>query len=220
MPYMLMVIFLFLIAVILFYPFRLKIYLRKCPDEEDFYIKLFAKMYFLGKDRELSIIMLHLQELLPYIWVKLTAGTHDDKTTTSVHVKYNWLNKIKYISTSEAVTVYSNFIKAILVNKKVLKKVKCESFVWKTCFGLGDPALTGLAGGCLWAFKELFFIFLRNHLNVTSLRPELIVVPLFTEKVITISFNCIFVFRLGYIIMAGYNYLIMNIKQLFTHRWC
>lgn len=86
--------------------------------------------------------------------------------------------------------------------KFFLKPWIIKSFSWKTSFGTGDAAVTGIAAGVLWSAKFLFWKELTSLFNVQT-QPVMNVCPDFNSSKLEVEIDGIFASPLGNIIIAS-----------------
>ncbi|MGM0471666.1 MAG: DUF2953 domain-containing protein, partial [Bacillota bacterium] len=80
---------------------------------------------------------------------------------------------------------------------------RCEKLVWRTKFGIKNPALTGVATGLLWIIKSNLYSFL-HHRAAEVAKPKFAVLPNFNQvNELDVEFESIFSLRLGKIISRG-----------------
>lgn len=86
--------------------------------------------------------------------------------------------------------------------KFFLKPWVIKSFSWKTCFGTGDAAVTGIASGLIWSAKYFFWKELTSIFKV-KIRPLINVFPDFNRSKLEVEIDGIFASSLGNIIIAS-----------------
>ncbi|MDN5326680.1 MAG: hypothetical protein PWP41_1376 [Moorella sp. (in: firmicutes)] len=82
-------------------------------------------------------------------------------------------------------------------------RVTCRRLRLFLTLGMEEPATTALAYGSAWALLALLYQNLQRRARLDFQQPELLVRPRFNAPGLLVDFNCIFTFRLGYIISAG-----------------
>jgi hypothetical protein len=93
---------------------------------------------------------------------------------------------------------------------------KCKKFIWRTCFGLKDPAITGVTTGILWSIKGGIYSFLKQSTK-QIVKPDLEVRPDFNQvNKLKIEFKSIFTLRLGNVIIKGLRIIINRYKRRFS----
>ncbi|MDR7865339.1 MAG: DUF2953 domain-containing protein [Sporomusaceae bacterium] len=91
--------------------------------------------------------------------------------------------------------IYKRLITSILV------AVACEKLSWRTCFGTGDAALTGISAGLLWQLKTQTYAYMQRRLK-SVVRPAFRVSPHYAREGVEIELECIFSITLGNVINA------------------
>lgn len=210
-------------AIIFILPIKLRVYLKKNGINEDFYIKICIIPGIYSFQVEIALFKIHLNGLLPYFLLQAeTEGTsYHSIHKTKIYVEKPWFNLKKLIEISpfyRASILLKLFKRIFKVNNKFFKEIVCQRLVWKTSFGFGDPVLTALSTGGIWAAKSMFYINLQNNVQVNFHKPVYEVNPIFNKKEFQVVFDCIFTFRFGHIITAGCKILIISIKSLFAQR--
>ena len=82
------------------------------------------------------------------------------------------------------------------------KKVKIKELDWRSAFGTGDAALTGMLTGAVWAVKGSI-IGVISHYFILLKPPQVSVQPYFQMKVSQTVFTCMLQFRIGHAMFAG-----------------
>ncbi|MGY4689217.1 DUF2953 domain-containing protein [Salibacterium sp. K-3] len=83
-----------------------------------------------------------------------------------------------------------------------LNKWKIKRFSWKTRFGTGDAAWTGLLSGLSWSVKQTAAGLLSAVMQMTC-RPEVDVSPDFQNRQFETELTCMVTVRLGHAIITG-----------------
>ncbi len=94
---------------------------------------------------------------------------------------------------------YTRIYKRLIA--RILAALACEKLSWRTGFGAGDAALTGMATGLLWTFKTQTYAYMQRRLKSVA-RPVIRVSPLYTRDGVEIELECIFSITLGNVINA------------------
>ncbi len=178
---------LFLLLLVLLIPINSTILFKKTKTEETFLIKLCITPRFFGKNPCLTIIKINPDKIL---------------------ARFNFLAKNQTNYTESLTLKFFKILAYLLVrtltnNKKLLRVISCDKLVWKTNFGVGEPALTAIVAGNLWLLKTIVYLRLMHSIKLNFKRPIYVVHPDFTNKVFEVDFSCIFRFRIGDIIVAG-----------------
>jgi len=171
----------------------------------------------------MTLFKIHLKEFLPYILLNTetegTSGQPIHKEKIYIDKPWIYLKKLVEISPFYRAKILLTFVRRILlINDAFFKQIVCQRLVWKTTLGLGDPALTALSTGSIWATKSLLYLNLKKNVQVNFPKPIYEVYPSFTRKEFHVVFDCIFTFRFGHIITAGLKILIVSIKSLLAQR--
>lgn len=98
------------------------------------------------------------------------------------------------------------FKKVLRIWQCFLASVSCHRWRLLLSLGTGEPASTALTYGSTWLLLSRLYRNLRQQARLDFQRPELEVKPLFNFPGWQVDFNCIFSFRLGYIISAGLRF--------------
>jgi len=98
-------------------------------------------------------------------------------------------------------------------------KGECKKLVWKTNFGVKDPAVTGILTGVLWSIKGSIYSFLSQNTK-KMVQPNLQVCPNFNQvDKLEVDFTSIFSLKLGNIITKGVKIIFKRYKRRFSKRW-
>jgi hypothetical protein len=84
---------------------------------------------------------------------------------------------------------------------RLLIATSCEKISWRTGLGIDDAALTSIAAGFAWQFKNHTYVYMQRRLKSVP-RPVFAVQPLYARKGVDIELECIFSVRLGNVINA------------------
>ncbi|SJZ63029.1 DUF2953 domain-containing protein [Selenihalanaerobacter shriftii] len=96
---------------------------------------------------------------------------------------------------------------------------RCKKLVWKTKFGIKDPAITGMMTGFVWAIKGIIYSFL-NQKSKSMAQPDFEVKPNFNQvNELEIKFESIFSLWLGNIIITGLKIIFNRYKRRFSNKW-
>ncbi len=226
MPWVLLEVLLLLslfFVIILFLPLKLEVKLLKNNKKEDFFVKLYLSPGLWSLETEVPILKWELGDFLPYLVLHTetegTSGAPISKEKVAVDKPWHHLHKLILYSPIKKIRLILLLSKQILkINRQFFKKVSCERLIWKTSLGLCDPALTAFTTGSLWTFKNITYVNLHNNVKVNFSKPDYMVEPDFKNKIFKIDFNCIFAFRIGHIIMAGYMTMKLFVKSLLAQR--
>lgn len=204
-------------------PIKLVINFKKNGENEEFYVKICIILGIFSYQVEFTLFKINLKWILPYILLQIEAedtnGQPIHKAKINIEKPWNSFKKLIQVSPFYKASILLKLFKNIFeLNNNFFKKVVCQKLVWKTSFGFSDPALTALSTGGIWAAKSIFYINLKNNFRVNFYKPVFEVNPIFNKKEFQIFFDCIFTFRFGHIIIAGYKILITIIKTLFAQR--
>ncbi|RKD34542.1 DUF2953 domain-containing protein [Thermohalobacter berrensis] len=128
-------------------------------------------------------------------------------------------NEKNILSLNQMVTLKKIYLKTIKnreifleVKNYLLKKISIKKLYWNSKIGLEDAAITGIAIGLLWNFKNILIIFINN--NIQSENISYNIIPEFNKKVFETKFDCIIRVKLVYIIIAGFIGLKSKVKRV------
>jgi hypothetical protein len=212
-----------LFTIFFILPVKIDITLKKIKDEEDFYIMLLLLPGIWSLQLEIKLIKFNLNGLIPYISLysetENTAGRPINKGVFNINSPWsNWQHLLQATPLNRTRMLFKFIKEVLIVNNLFFKKVTCQRLCWKTYLGGGDPALTAVSTGCIWAIKNILFFNLRNNVKLGFEKPVFEVYPDFNHKVFNIDFNCIFTFRIGHIITAGYNIFTLLVKVFLVQK--
>lgn len=169
-------------------------------------------------DLKLSILFINYKLNLSYLEIKKLLSL----PTLEIEGDLNsiFIDKVdvtEKLDQNELKKLYNFFKRSYRLNKRVKTFLvlthNCQSFLWKTSFGLVNPAHTGLVTGGLWAFKSSVIGFLQEYLEFKTL-PCVQVKPNFNRKQpVRIELKGIFEFKLVNIIHIGIKIIWYEIKR-------
>ncbi|KXG76835.1 DUF2953 domain-containing protein [Thermotalea metallivorans] len=87
----------------------------------------------------------------------------------------------------------------------IRKKIVLESLSWKTEFGIGDAAVTGILSGMLWGIKGTLFAIIQKHIHPKNISFH--VVPYFDQEIFQTRIHCIITLKIGYAIIASIKFV-------------
>lgn len=108
---------------------------------------------------------------------------------------------------SKTPSLISAFNKINQISHWLLKKTHCKKLEWSTTFGLADAYWTAILAGLIWNFKNFFYFNFSRAVQVEFGYPKFKVQPIFDGAYLSLQFKCIFVVRLGHIIVTGIKLL-------------
>lgn len=84
----------------------------------------------------------------------------------------------------------------------LLHRLSCQRLDWYMKIGFGNPALTGLAVGCLWYLMSYLINKLIQKIGEMTISPLVSITPDFNRATLELELNCIFALKVGHIITA------------------
>jgi len=99
------------------------------------------------------------------------------------------------------------------IMRRLFSSAVCRELSWRTVFGAGDPALTGILCGAAWMIKGLALQAMRQRVRFLS-PPAVAVVPFFSGIRVEVSFACIFRVPLGNVIIAVASLIKLVIEEV------
>lgn len=87
----------------------------------------------------------------------------------------------------------------------IQKKIVLETLSWKTEFGTGDAAVTGILFGILWGIKGNLFAMIQKHIHSKNISFH--VVPYFDQEIFKTRIHCIITLKIGYAIIASIKFV-------------
>jgi len=195
--------FLLLISLI-----PLKVYVRYLKQNHD--DELIIKVYlFKWTGVILKLPVIKLEQYLPKPALKIEGEVEDINNTLPLvekgeEVYLPALNKMLGVlkKVKENIEIFKPSILYLL------SKIRFKDFKWKTKFGIGDPALTGLLVGTAWSIKNIVFLILSKYVHVNNFKPDFCVTPYFKAKGFSSDISCIFDIRIGHIMITGLNLVV------------
>jgi len=207
------ILLLLILSVIIFIlPIKLGVNFKKNGEKEELYVKIGIVLGIFNLQGSVDFFKFHLNGLLPYILLQ---------TENRVYAENPWLDLKKLIKISLPFRddILFKLLKRMFeVNNRFFKEIVCQRLAWKTNIGLGDPALTALSTGGIWAAKSILYMNLQRNVQVNFHKPVYEVNPVFNKTEFRVAFDCIFTFRFGHIIIAGCKVLVIYVKSLFAQR--
>ncbi|MCK8816571.1 DUF2953 domain-containing protein [Natroniella sulfidigena] len=205
MSYLLILIGLVIMPFFFWVPIRLEVNFERQQEEDN----LDLKLSILFIDYKLNLSYLEIKKLLSLPTLELEGKLNS-----------NLIDKIvvtEKLDQTELQKLHKFFKKSYKLNRRVktflLLTHNCQSFLWKTSFGLANPAHTGLATGSLWAIKSSIIGILQEYLEFKSL-PCVQVNPNFNwQQPVRIELKGIFEFKIGNIMYVGIKIICYEIKR-------
>ncbi len=111
--------------------------------------------------------------------------------------------------TEQAMNLYHRFSPAA---KYLLSRTHCRRFKWRTRFGTGDAAATGLLAGFVWMFKTVLLSILFRYIIPPGKKPVLDIEPNFKCAEFYTDLDCLFEVRNYWILLTGIKLVIPNKK--------
>ena len=207
--YLLLSLFFF---IVYFLPVKLEIYYRRREDKDDFKLRL--KVLFVNQKLKLSFVDVRRFFFLP------TAKLRGELKS----ILFDKEVKIKEVVNEEELDYLIERMRQVYRIAKrfrlfFLLSHNCSFFLWKTSFGLKNPAYTGMVTGLLWSVKSSMIATIQNHSEFKKL-PIIDVKANFNhQEPIKIEFKGIFNFRLGKIILMGARVSLSQIKRRIERKW-
>lgn len=90
-------------------------------------------------------------------------------------------------------------------------KINLYEFCWKTEFGTGNAAHTGILTGIIWSIKGVIVSSLGSRMNKFS-GIQIKVNPVFNKRTFKTRLRCIFSVKLGNIILATLKVVVYKFK--------
>lgn len=103
-----------------------------------------------------------------------------------------------------------------VITKKFFATIKCQELTWSTEIGLHDAAVTALLSGALWNIKYNIKRNLLNNVEASQTRINFRTDPLFNKSCFNVNFRCIFMVRIGNIIITNLKVGTLLIRSLLT----
>ncbi|WP_408954589.1 DUF2953 domain-containing protein [Natroniella sp. ANB-PHB2] len=205
MSYLLSLILLVIMMVFFWMPIKIEINFDRYQDKDNL-------------DLKLSILFISYKLNLSYMEIKnlLSLPTLEvEGDLNSIFI--DRVDVTEQLDKTELEKLHNLLKRSYQLNKQVktflILTHNCQSFLWRTSFGLSNPAHTGLVTGGLWAFKSSIIGLLQEYLEFKSL-PCVQVEPNFNQQQpVRIKLKGIFEFKLGNIIHVGIKIIWYKIKR-------
>ncbi|WML47292.1 DUF2953 domain-containing protein [Neobacillus sp. PS3-34] len=194
-----LLILLFLLFIILFTKITIFINYYHHKDNDDLKVE-FRALFGLIKYK-INVPLIKIDDNSPTIVLKETTqksnNSENEKKDRKQFSAEDLLDSIR--DTKE---LLEHVFKLHKIVKAFLGKVSIKQFEWRTIFGIGDAAYTGMLTGAFWAIKGSIVGLISHYMKMKQM-PQLAVIPHFQQTVSQTQLKCIFQFRIGHAILAG-----------------
>ncbi|WP_164525492.1 DUF2953 domain-containing protein [Siminovitchia acidinfaciens] len=137
----------------------------------------------------------------------ISQQVNDDETPRTIH---KWQEKLKDAPTSSVIKEMKHPV------LEAIKKLDILCFIWRSCAGLGDAALTGRLAGAAWSIKGVIEAWLKRYVPMKK-DPEITFFPLFNSIGFESELSCMLSIRTGKAILTMFR-LYKNWKKLNNRR--
>ncbi|MBC5638643.1 DUF2953 domain-containing protein [Ornithinibacillus sp. BX22] len=138
---------------------------------------------------------------------KLILNDESQKEKTSILDMLEEMDLEDYKDMKQVVqTVIPSFKEVKKIIKMMMKSIVIHQLSWRTDFGTGDAASTGIMSGGVWMMKGTVVSFFHELSNL-SCQPKLSVTPHFQQRGLYSEIDCIVSIRLGKAIHTGLRLL-------------
>ena len=201
-----------IVIILYFIPIELLInYQRKDNDDN---LVLQFKVFILHYNLKLSLI--DFKHLFSFPTTKLKGKFRSLFFDTNIEFKEELSeSEIEYLKK------YTKIMKRIISRFELvfLLTHNCSFFSWESSFGFSNPAYTGLLTGILWSIKGTIISILQTELKFKKL-PLIVVKPNFNKvEPLKVEFKGIFTFRLGKLIVIGFQISYFELKRRAKIKW-
>ncbi|WP_157888156.1 DUF2953 domain-containing protein [Bacillus marinisedimentorum] len=132
------------------------------------------------------------------------SGKKNEKPSKEKEVKFSWQTIKNQIDKAQDFIQHVSHFKNI--TRHFLSKISVTRLEWHSRIGTGDAAQTAVLYGAAWTLKGNTVGLVSNFMNLKA-EPQMQVTPLFNERVLDTSFECMFSFRIGNAIGAALKVL-------------
>lgn len=168
----------------------------------------FECIYCREEKEELLVFILSVPLRRTVFQLKLKDLFMDNLFLIPTDNKRYFLSFVRFFPNLQKAPRLRRFLREInKINHYLLKNSYCKKLEWTTVFGLSDAACTAVLTGVIWNLKTLFYYNFRRNTQVKFSYPEFQVKPIFGRPYLSLRFKCIFVIRLGHIIVTAIKFL-------------
>jgi hypothetical protein len=177
---------LLILALLLFVPLKIEVFIRK-NDREDWLILYLRIGSWQLPFLKINSVFNNWTMLVNYYWQNLLRDSSFPPPALAKKFKAG----------------LPSFVTRFMASPVMLKKADLRHLEWSTRVGLANPAVTGIVAGSLWHLKHRFYRYLAEATAGVFALPLFTVVPDFNETRLELEFRCIFGVRGGHIISAA-----------------
>lgn len=204
---------------LLIYISKIKVHLEYHRNQQDdrFFVNVALIKGLLEFKSEFTA--LDLEKKLVGMAVQVDSKIEAEMAGAETDVKMDDSIPLSYRNIKRAYSLFREFLYNLRLYKDVI--IRLISFTnvreldWRTRFGFGDAAETGIAAGLLWGVKSTVVQQIYRWTRASENIARLSVFPDFAGNSLNIDMRCIFDIKTGHIIIAGCKILIIRFKLLF-----
>jgi hypothetical protein len=173
-------------------------------DNDD--LKIEFKLWFGLIKYKINAPLIKIDDNSPSVIVKSNSqmGSSSTKEKNTEHNVTQVGKKDILTSLKKTKELLEQIVHLQVIARKFLKKITVKQIEWHSMIGVGDAAHTGTMTGALWALKG-GMIGIVSHYFILKEMPNITVTPHFQLAIIQTRFSCIFQFRIGHAILAGFK---------------
>lgn len=180
-------------------PVELRVNYHREHQDDHFYVEIRALRGLIYHKFVIPVWEFRIDQVVPSLRLKTYTLEHPAEHANSRQQEH-WITSVEHLR-EKWVRLRQRWAQYRPVLGLVLKHTECTCFSWKTQFGLGDAALTGITTGIIWMIKSFMIGMLRHHTRFDT-TPQVAVRPIFTKSTLHTSFDCIFKLHLGDIMVV------------------
>ncbi|MBP2653533.1 MAG: hypothetical protein H6Q73_1102 [Firmicutes bacterium] len=208
-------------VVFTFAVYRIKIYIELVYTRQDADDQLLVRVWLLYHliEYQMEVPMLELYDMSSILLTKSEIEVSDSKISTITRREKRFLGKVwgiflhrprKWHAMLRQFSYYSKLYAKMM--NRLMGEISCERIVGKTRVGVGDPALTSLVVGLMWAAIGHIYLLMHQRLKDTA-KPSFHITPDFRNLSVDVKYQCIISVRVGNVINAILTFVNFPLKE-------
>lgn len=196
-----------LVLIIVFTPLRLSLDYRRDGMKNQDYLRIEISAWFrlVRFQYEIPVVKLLTDKKEPALLLEVE-GQEKAK-----QMNFSMSDMKQRLQTFKQLREHVHDLQGIL--RTMMRKMRCEEFVWHTRLGFGEAASTGALSGLVWGIKSAIVTCFSHYISLRAV-PRLSVQPVWNDEVIESQFRCILRFQLIHVLVAAARILF----QLWSRR--
>ncbi len=198
--YILIVFFSF-VTITLFSKLHIKLKYSHTKDDDQLTIRF--RLWFIRYT--FNVPLIKIDKETSSIVVKHEGHSGNDQSDSKERSKFKLITPTDIMNAiKDLQDLLQHVIHLHTIIRRFLKGVSIHKLEWQTAFGLGDAALTGMFIGAAWSIKGGVIGILSQYMKLET-NPNVTITPYFQNMFSHTKLTCMFSFRIGNAILAGFR---------------